>query len=84
AALVLLLDVSGSMEGEKLAMAVAGALELVRSAAPEDYLGVVLFSSAHRVLFPPRPMTEQAKKEAESLLLSVRAGGGTVLSGAFR
>ncbi|GAB5602517.1 vWA domain-containing protein [Thermus sp. FJN-A] len=84
AALVLLLDVSGSMEGEKLAMAVAGALELVRSAAPEDYLGVVLFSSAHRVLFPPRPMTAQAKKEAESLLLSVRAGGGTVLSGAFR
>lgn len=84
AALVLVLDVSGSMEGEKLSLAVAGALELVRSAAPEDYLGVVLFSSGHRVLFPPRPMTAQAKKEAESLLLSVRAGGGTVLGGAFR
>jgi Mg-chelatase subunit ChlD len=84
AALVLVLDVSGSMEGEKLAMAVAGALELVRSAAPEDYLGVVLFSSTPRVLFPPRPMTAQGKKEAESLLLSLRAGGGTVLGGAFR
>ncbi|WP_298631506.1 VWA domain-containing protein [uncultured Thermus sp.] len=84
AALVLVLDVSGSMEGEKLSLAVAGALELVRSAAPEDYLGVVLFSSTHRVLFPPRPMTEQGKKEAESLLLSVRAGGGTVLGPAFR
>ena len=84
AALLLVLDVSGSMEGEKLAMAVAGALELVRSAAPEDYLGVVLFSSSPRVLFPPRPMTAQGKKEAESLLLSLRAGGGTVLGGAFR
>lgn len=84
AALVLVLDVSGSMEGEKLAMAVAGALELVASAAPEDYLGVVLFSSTSRVLFPPRSMTEQGKKEAESLLLSVRAGGGTVLGPAFR
>jgi uncharacterized protein YegL len=84
AALVLVLDVSGSMEGEKLSMALAGALELVRSAAPEDYLGVVLFSSSPRLLFPPRPMTAQAKKEAESLLLSVRAGGGTVLGGAFR
>ncbi|WP_135255714.1 vWA domain-containing protein [Thermus caldilimi] len=84
AALVLVMDVSGSMEGEKLAMAVAGALELLRSAAEEDYLGVVLFSSTHRVLFPPRPMTEQGKKEAESLLLSVRAGGGTVLGPAFR
>jgi len=29
-------------------------------------------------------MTAQAKKEAESLLLSLRAGGGTVLGGAFR
>ncbi|TFU18060.1 VWA domain-containing protein [Thermus tengchongensis] len=84
AALVLVLDVSGSMEGEKLSLAVAGALELVRSAAPEDYLGVVLFSSSQRVLFPPRPMTEQGKREAESLLLSVRAGGGTVLGPAFR
>ena len=84
AALVLVLDVSGSMAGEKLSMAVAGALALVESAAPEDRLGVVVFSSGHRVLFPPRPMTAQAKKEAESLLLSLRAGGGTVLGGAFR
>ena len=76
AALVLVLDVSGSMAGEKLSMAVAGALALVESAAPEDRLGVVVFSSGHRVLFPPRPMTAQAKKEAESLLLSLRAGGG--------
>jgi hypothetical protein len=29
-------------------------------------------------------MTAQGKKEAESLLLSLRAGGGTVLGGAFR
>ncbi|GAA6754746.1 MAG: VWA domain-containing protein [Thermus sp.] len=84
AALVLVLDTSGSMEGEKLALAVAAALELVKSAAPEDYLGVVVFASGHRVLFPPRPMTDRAKKEAESLLLSLRAGGGTVLGGAFR
>lgn len=76
AALVLVLDVSGSMAGEKLSMAVAGALALVESAAPEDRLGVVVFSSGHRVLFPPRPMTAQAKKEAESLLLSLRAGDG--------
>ncbi|GAA6735334.1 VWA domain-containing protein [Thermus oshimai] len=84
AALVLVLDVSGSMEGEKLALALAGAVELVRSAAPEDWVGVVLFSSSPRVLFPPRPMTAQGKKEAESLLLSVRPGGGTVLGPAFR
>ncbi|GGM94774.1 hypothetical protein GCM10007092_05130 [Thermus composti] len=84
AALVLVLDVSGSMEGEKLSLAVAAALELIGTATPEDRVGVVVFASGHRVLFPPRPMTLQAKKEAQSLLLSLRAGGGTVLGGALR
>ncbi len=83
-ALVLVLDVSGSMAGEKLEMALAGALALLESAAPEDRIGVVLFASGHRVLFPPRPMTEQGKREAMALLRRVQAGGGTVLGGAFR
>ncbi|BAW00690.1 von Willebrand factor type A [Thermus thermophilus] len=84
AALVLVLDVSGSMEGEKLALAVSAALALARTATPEDYLGVVVFASGHRVLFPPRPMTDRARKELETLLLSLRAGGGTVMGGALR
>ncbi|WP_238529996.1 VWA domain-containing protein [Thermus parvatiensis] len=84
AALVLVLDVSGSMEGEKLALAVSAALALARTATPEDYLGVVVFASGHRVLFPPRPMTDRARKELETLLLSLRAGGGTAMGGALR
>lgn len=85
-ALVLVLDVSGSMgEGSptQLDLAVTGALELVRAARPEDYFGVVTFAGASRWLFKPKPMTTQAQREAESLLKSLRAGGGTQLRMAF-
>lgn len=83
-ALVLVLDVSGSMGDEqKLELATEGATALVDSARPQDSIGVVLFSSQARWLFRPRPMTEQGRKEAESLLSSARAGGGTVLGDAY-
>jgi Mg-chelatase subunit ChlD len=82
--IVLVLDVSGSMlEGDKIGMAVVGSVELIRSARPQDYVGVVIFSDRARWLFRPRPMTEQGRKEAESLLLSIRAGGGTYISQAY-
>jgi len=82
--IVLVLDVSGSMaEADKLGMAVVGSLELIRSARPQDYIGVVVFSDRARWLFRPRPMTEQGRKEAESLLLSTSPGGGTYISKAY-
>lgn len=82
--IVLVLDVSGSMaEADKLGLAVVGSLELIRSARPQDYIGVVVFSDRARWLFRPRPMTEQGRKEAESLLLSAPAGGGTRISQAY-
>ncbi|WP_297852722.1 VWA domain-containing protein [Meiothermus sp.] len=82
--IVLVLDVSGSMlEADKLGLAVVGSLELIRSARPQDYIGVVVFSDRPRWLFRPRPMTEQGRKEAESLLLSTSAGGGTRISRAY-
>ncbi|MCX8088183.1 MAG: VWA domain-containing protein [Meiothermus ruber] len=82
--IVLVLDVSGSMlEADKLGLAVVGSLELIRSARPQDYVGVVIFSDRPRWLFRPRPMTEQGRKEAESLLLSTTAGGGTRIRRAY-
>ncbi len=82
--IVLVLDVSGSMlEADKLGLAVVGSLELIRSARPQDYIGVVVFSDRPRWLFRPRPMTEQGRKEAESLLLSTSAGGGTRIQRAY-
>lgn len=82
--IVLVLDVSGSMlEADKLGLAVVGSLELIRSARSQDHIGVVIFSDRPRWLFRPRPMTEQGRKEAESLLLSTAAGGGTRIRQAY-
>lgn len=82
--MVLVLDVSGSMaDADKLGLAVEGALELIRSARAQDYVGVVTFSSSARWLFKPRPMTEQGRKEAESLLMAATAGGGTRMGEAY-
>jgi hypothetical protein len=82
--LVLVLDVSGSMaDANKLELAIAGASELVRSARPQDYIGVVVFSYRERWLFRPRSMTAQGRREAEALLQSLQAGGGTRISGAY-
>ncbi|RIH85728.1 marine proteobacterial sortase target protein [Calidithermus roseus] len=82
--LVLVLDVSGSMlQDDKLGLAVTGALELIRSAREQDYVGVVAFSSNYRWVFRPRRMTPQGRKAAESLLLAARAGGGTLIGGAY-
>lgn len=82
--LVLVLDVSGSMqEAAKLELAITGATGLIRSARPQDYIGVVVFSGRASWLFKPRPMSAQGRKEAESLLLSLQAGGGTHIGGAY-
>lgn len=82
--LVLVLDVSGSMvEQGKIDLALRGSLELIRSSRPQDYIGVVTFSDRATWRFRPRPMTDQGRREAESLLLSATAGGGTNIARAY-
>ncbi|WP_287372749.1 vWA domain-containing protein [Oceanithermus sp.] len=86
AALVLVLDVSGSMglgTPSKLARAVEGARELVDAAGPEDTLGIVTFASRSRWLLAPRAMTYRAKREAETRLDALEARGGTQLATAY-
>jgi Mg-chelatase subunit ChlD len=82
--LVLVLDISGSMEdADKLALAQTGAIELVRSARPQDQIGVVVFASGYRWLFRPRPMTEQGRRIAEGQINSLNSGGGTSVGRAY-
>ncbi|WP_457630602.1 VWA domain-containing protein [Oceanithermus sp.] len=86
AAVVLVLDVSGSMAGEnpsKLRRAVDGARALVEAAGPEDTLGIVVFASDSRWLLAPRPMTYENKRLAEERLLSLTAGGGSQMEAAY-
>ncbi len=85
-ALILVLDVSGSMAGEKpskLSRAVSGAQVLLENAGPEDTIGIITFAGESRWLLPPSQMTYAAKRRAEAALAGLSAGGGTSLAPAY-
>ncbi|MCM2333051.1 MAG: VWA domain-containing protein, partial [Anaeromyxobacteraceae bacterium] len=55
------LDVSGSMEGDKLFMAKQSLLKLIDHLGPDDRCGVVAFATEVEVVSPAVPMTPDAK-----------------------
>lgn len=76
--LVLVLDVSGSMQGEPIRQArdsVVFALETLR---PDDYFNIVTFNDGHRELFPkPQLATQEALRFAQNYVRNIQANGGT-------
>lgn len=78
-ALVVALDVSGSMYGDKLSVAKAIGLELVGNLKPSDLVGVLLFDDNARWLYRLGPVgaLSRATDSAARALSAIRAGGGT-------
>jgi Ca-activated chloride channel family protein len=79
--LALVLDRSGSMNGDKLEAACDAACALVRRLAPTDVLSVVAYDDRIRTVVPARPVGA-----ATDLLQQIRAiesGGSTNLSGGW-
>ena len=62
------LDVSGSMAGEKLHFAKQSVMKLVDHLAPGDFCGVVVFSTEVETLAPPAEMTQARKDELKALV----------------
>ena len=60
-------DVSGSMSGEKLHFAKQSVMKLVDHLAPGDFCGVVVFSTGVETLAPPAEMTQARKDELKGL-----------------
>ncbi len=50
-AILVLLDISGSMFGDKLSLAKVTGLELFRNLKPEDLVGLMLFSDSHEWIY---------------------------------
>jgi len=73
-AMVVALDVSGSMFGDKLSLAKAVGLELVANLKPSDVAAILPFDEESRWLYPPAPV---ADLDARRSLAPLRAGGGT-------
>jgi len=79
-AMVVAIDVSGSMYGDKLALAKAVGLELVANLKDSDLAGVLLFDEDSSWLYPLAPL---AGLDARAGLGPLRAGGGTALGPAL-
>lgn len=77
-ALILAIDVSGSMEGEPIAQARQAAISLVESLSPGDAVAVIAFAGEAQVV---QPLDEDLSLAVEALN-SLSDGGDTALYGA--
>jgi Ca-activated chloride channel family protein len=78
--LALVLDTSGSMEGEAIEEEKRAARELVERLTPRDRVSLVVFHSTAEVLVPATTVTDQARKELAAAIDGIRARGTTDMS----
>ena len=79
--LVVVLDRSGSMEGQKLNDARQAIIRLLDHFGPEDRLALVTYSNGVQTPSALVPMNETNRRQLTSVVKQVYAGGGTNLGG---
>jgi Ca-activated chloride channel family protein len=79
--LVIVLDRSGSMSGEKIESARAAVRELVGQLGPEDRFALVTYSNAASLTIPFTVASAEARASWLATVASVTADGGTNISG---
>ena len=77
-ALLIVIDRSGSMEGEKLALCKHAASAAVRVLGPNDYVGIIAFDEKPRWVVPIRKVGQDATEIHQRISL-ISSGGGTVM-----
>jgi Ca-activated chloride channel homolog len=78
--LVVVLDRSGSMQGDPLATAKAAVRDLLGRLGPGDRFALVSYASEARVDAPLAPVSTRARSEWERALAGIPAAGGTNLA----
>lgn len=76
-ALQIVLDASGSMQGEKLTLCKAAAVEAVKALQPFDHIGVIAFDGGVREVVPIQPVGTRTPIIA--MISRIAIGGGTDL-----
>jgi Ca-activated chloride channel family protein len=79
--LVIVLDRSGSMEGQKLNDARQAVIRLLDQVSPADRLALVTYSNGVQTQSALVPMNEANRRQLTSTVAQVYAGGGTNLGG---
>ena len=82
--LVAVIDISGSMSGEKIQQAKSALVQLLGSLRPGDRFRLVAFSGGVRRYAPGwTAVTPDTRRDAESWIRSLEAEGGTNIAGAL-
>ncbi len=76
--IVLVVDVSGSMEGEKIEQTKAGLETFLQRILPEDRVGLVAFANDARIVVPPAPLSENRIALSDAIQ-GLRAEGKTAM-----
>ena len=79
--LSVVLDRSGSMEGEKLSQAKLAARQLIANLDIQDRFSIVSYRTDVKLLMPTTLATESAKQAALMTISEIYSDGGTNLSG---
>lgn len=79
--LVVVLDRSGSMQGERLAGAKRALTDLVDRLDPQDRFGLITFDNTVRLDIPAAALADKA--QAKQRIQSIRPGGATDLSAGY-
>ena len=82
--LVIVLDRSGSMEGQKLSDARQAVIGLLDQLGPDDRLALVTYSNGVQTQSALVPMNEANRRRLTAVVERVHAGGGTNLGGGLK
>ena len=82
--LVIVMDRSGSMEGQKLGDACQAVEGLIERLGPRDRLALVVYSDGVQTLSPLLPITADNRHRLVSQVRTVVSGGGTNLGGGLQ
>ena len=82
--LLVVLDRSGSMNGQKINDACGAIIKLLDHLTPRDRLALVTYSNDVRTLCGLLPMDELNRKQIAAMVNQVRSGGGTNLGGGLQ
>jgi len=76
--LLLVLDVSGSMQGESIRQARDSVLHALDTLRPGDHVNLLLFNDGLRMVYPrAQPVSGELLEELRQLVRRIDAGGGT-------
>ena len=76
-ALMLVIDSSGSMDGEKMALCRTAAREAVKALSPSDWIGVISFDSETHMIVPLQQVA--GRTHILPLISRIQPSGGTVM-----